>query len=264
MSQFRIDVETGVARLKLTRPEKPNAFDDRPIAGLTDALRELDADPAVRIVVLSAEGASFSAGADLDWMKRAAAAGREENIEDARRPAALMQALNGLSKPTIAVVHGHAYGGGVGLVACCDIAVASNAARFAPSEVKLGLIPAAIGPYVVAAIGAMQARRYFQTAEIFDARTAVAIGLVHEAVETGALQRRVGEIIDALLKAAPLACREAKRLIGEIANWPIDAAMAEMTAIRIADIRSCCEAEEGLDAFFTRRPARWVPLGEPQ
>ncbi len=258
MDQFRIEIDDKVARLTLTRPEKHNAFDDRLIAGLTEAFRRLDADPTVRIVVLTAEGPSFSAGGDLEWMKRAAAGSRHDNIADALKLAGLMKTLDELSKPTIAAVQGSAYGGGIGLIACCDITIAATDAKFALSEVKLGLIPSAIGPYVIGAIGARQARRYFQTAETFDAQTAAAIGLVHEVVDRDRLEARLGEIIEALLKAAPGACVEAKRLVAEIANRPIDAAMTEMTAIRIADIRSRDEAREGLDAFLGRRSARWA------
>ncbi|MER2537434.1 MAG: enoyl-CoA hydratase-related protein [Rhizobiaceae bacterium] len=261
MDQFRIDIGNGVARLTLTRPEKHNAFDDRLIDGLTAALRKLEADPAVRILVLAAEGPSFSAGAELDWMKRAAAAGQAENLADAHKLAGLMHTLDAFPGTTIAAVQGPAYGGGVGLVACCDIAIASTAARFALSEVKLGLIPSVIGPYVVAAIGARQARRWFQTAEIFDAATARAIDLVHEVVEPGALEAKVGEIVEALRRNAPSACGEAKRLVGDLLYRPVDAALTDMTALRIAEIRASDEAREGIDAFLTRRAAAWIRGG---
>jgi len=257
MTRHRIDIEDGVARLTLAHPEKHNAFDAHLIASLTGALSDIESDPAVRILVLAAEGSSFSAGAQLQWMKSAAAAGREENLADARKLSALMRALDGFTKPTVAAVQGPAYGGGVGLVACCDIAIASTRAKFALSEVKLGLIPSAIGPYVVAAIGPRQARRWFQTGEVFDAATAQAIGLVHEVVEAGALETRVGEIVAALSQAAPNACRDAKRLVRDVAWRPMDEALAEMTAVRIAEIRSGDEAKEGLDAFLSRRPAAW-------
>lgn len=262
MIRHRIDIDDGVARLTLANPQKHNAFDARLIADLTDALWRLEADPAVRMLVLAAEGASFSAGAELEWMKSAAAAGQEENLADARKLAELMRTLDEFAKPTVAEVQGPAFGGGVGLIACCDIAIASTQARFALSEVKLGLIPSAIGPYVVAAIGPRQARRWFQTGEVFDAATALSIGLVHEVVEAGALQARVGEIVAALGKAAPGACREAKRLVRDVAWRRMDTALAEMTAIRIAEIRTRDEAREGLDAFLTRRPAAWV--GQPR
>jgi methylglutaconyl-CoA hydratase len=261
MSQFRIDIDNGVARLTLSRAERHNAFDDGLIEGLTEALRTLEADTAVRVVVLAAEGRSFSAGADLDWMRRAAAAGREENLADARRLTALMHALDTLPKTTIAAVQGPAYGGGVGLIACCDIAIASSNARFSLSEVKLGLIPSAISPYVVAAIGPRQARRWFQTAELFDAHTAHAIGLVHETVAPEALEARVAELVAALMKGAPGARREAKRLVRDVAHQTIDAALMEMTAVRIAEIRAGEEAREGLDAFLAHRPASWTVPG---
>ena len=264
MSQFRIDIQNGVARLTLTRPEKHNAFDDRLIAGLTHALWELEGNPEIRILVLAAEGPSFSAGAELEWMKRAAAAGEAENLADARKLAELMRTLDEFSRPTIAAVQGLADRGGVGLVACCDVAIASTAAKFSLSEVKLGLIPSAIGPYVVRAIGPRQARRWFQTAEVFDAATASVIGLVHEFVEPDAVEARVEEIAAALLKGAPGACREAKRLVSDIAWRPINAAMIEMTAMRIAQIRTREEAKEGLDAFLTRRPGGWTRQGGAQ
>ena len=264
MNHFRVDIDECVARLTLTRPEKHNAFDDNLIAGLTDALRKLETDPAVRILVLAAEGPSFSAGAEIGWMKRAAAAGRSENLADARKLAELMGTLDGFAKPTVAAVQGPAYGGGVGLIACCDIAIASTAARFALSEVKLGLIPSAIGPYVVAAIGPRQARRYFQTGELIDAATAQAIGLVHETVALEELEGRVGDIVKALRKGAPGACREAKRLVRDIAWQPIDASLTEMTAIRIAEVRACEEAKDGLDAFLQRRAPAWASGGEPR
>ncbi|MCO5163693.1 MAG: enoyl-CoA hydratase/isomerase family protein [Mesorhizobium sp.] len=258
MSHFRIDIDGGVARLTLTRPEKHNAFDDVLIAALTSALVDLERDERVRLLVLAAEGPSFSAGAELGWMKRAGAAQEAENLADARKLAELMRTLDAFSKPTVAAVQGPAYGGGVGLVACCDVAIAATTARFSLSEVRLGLIPSAIGPYVVRAIGPRQARRWFQTAEAFDAETARAIGLVHETVEPEALDRRAGETVAALLKGAPGACREAKRLVGDIASSPIDAAMIEMTAVRIARIRTGDEAKEGLEAFLARRPADWT------
>jgi methylglutaconyl-CoA hydratase len=262
MSQFRIDIDNGVARLTLSRAERHNAFDDGLIEGLTEALRTLEADTAVRVVVLAAEGRSFSAGADLDWMKRAAAAGREENLADARLLAALMRTLDTLPKTTIAAVQGPAYGGGVGLVACCDIAIASTIARFSLSEVKLGLIPSAISPYVVAAIGPRQARRWFQTAELFDAHTAHAIGLVHETVAPEALEARVAELVAALMKGAPGASREAKRLVRDVTHQAIDAALMEMTAVRIAEIRAGDEAREGIEAFLSHRPANWTLQGK--
>jgi methylglutaconyl-CoA hydratase len=258
VSYFSIDTQGSIARLTLTRADKHNAFDDALIMALTQALDALEADPAVRVVVLAAEGRSFSAGADLSWMKRAASASYEENLADAMRLSELMHRLNTLAKPTVAMVNGAAYGGGVGLIACCDIVLATQAARFSLSEVKLGLIPSAISPYVIAAIGARNARRYFQTAEIFDGLAALSMGLVHEVVEEDVLNARVKAITDQLLTVAPGACREAKKLIHEVADQPVDAGLRGMTAVRIANIRAGDEAREGLSAFLERRAAHWV------
>ena len=182
--------ETGVATVMLNRPKVHNAFDDATIAHLTETLQRLNDDLDTRVVVLGAVGDSFSAGADIGWMRRMADYSERENLDDARRLAALMQTLNALKKPTIARVHGPAFGGGVGLVACCDIAVASEKASFCLSEVKLGVIPAVISPYVVRAIGERQARRYFISAERFDAREALRIGLVHRLVDADDLPRK--------------------------------------------------------------------------
>ena len=199
----------GVAILTLNRPEVHNAFDDALIADLSSALNELAADTAVRVVVLSANGESFSAGADLNWMRRMSAYSEDENFRDAQALATLMRTLHGLAKPTVARVHGPAYGGGVGLVACCDIAVASREAAFSLSEARLGLIPAVISPYVIAAIGERMAHRYFLTAERFDAAEAWRIGLVHElAADEAALDDAVGNLVEALLAAGSQAQRD--------------------------------------------------------
>ena len=255
---FRIETSGGTARVILDRPERHNAFDDVLIAGLTEAFLGLDKDPLVDCVVLAATGRSFSAGGDLDWMKRAAEKDRAGNFADAQALARLMRSLDELSKPTMAVVQGAAYGGGVGLIACCDIAIAVETAMFALSEVKLGLIPAAISPYVVRAIGPRQARRYFQTAETFDAPQAVRIGLLHEIVVPGQLGARALEILGALHAAAPEARKAAKRLVFDVAHRPVDNELSDMTAERIAEIRSRDEAREGLSAFFERRKPSWL------
>src|SRR3954469_25422595 len=195
-----IDHQGPIGIVTLNRPERHNAFDDTLIAELTDALRTLEADASVRVVVLSAAGTSFSAGADLNWMKRMAGFSREENVRDAMALGALMRTLAHLAKPTIARVQGAAYGGGVGLVACCDIAIALQAATFSFSEAKLGLIPAVISPYVIAAIGERAARRYFLTAERFDAAEAWRLGLVHElASSPDDLDEKIGELVESLL-----------------------------------------------------------------
>lgn len=249
-----------VGILTLNRPEKHNAFDDELIAELTETLRSLEADDSTRVVVLSAAGRSFSAGADLNWMRRMAGYSKEENQRDAMHLAALMRTLAHLRKPTIARVQGPAYGGGVGLVACCDIAVASHEASFALSEAKLGLVPAVISPYVVAAIGERAAQRYFLTGERFTAAEAWRLGLVHElARDNGEIDQAVGEIVDALLACGPVAQREAKDLIRAVANRPVTGELIQDTAERIARIRSSPEGREGVASFLEKRRAAWLP-----
>lgn len=255
-----IEIERNgvVATLWLNRPDKHNAFDEHLIAAITDGLRALGADEAVRVVVLAGRGKSFSAGGDLDWMRRAAGYGYEQNLADASALATMLRTLAELPKPTIARVHGAALGGGMGLACACDIAVASEAAVFATSEVKFGLIPATIGPYVLRAIGARQAQRYFQSAERIDATRALQIGLVHEVVGAAALDAKIDEIAGALRAGGPQAQNAAKRFIAEIADRPLDDALVASTADAIARIRATDEAREGLTAFLEKRGAAWV------
>ncbi len=253
-----IDRES-VRLVGLARPDVHNAFDETMIAELTACLGAAGADPAVRAIVLHGAGKSFCAGADLDWMRRMAGYGRAENLADANALAALLRTLAECPKPTIARVHGPAYGGGVGVVACCDIAIGSHDAVFALSEAKLGLVPATISPYVLAAIGERQARRYFLTAERFDAAEAFRIGLLHDIVTAGQLDTRVNEMLGALLVCGPDAQREAKALIRAVANRPVDDALVADTARRIASVRAGAEAREGVGAFLERRSAAWVP-----
>jgi methylglutaconyl-CoA hydratase len=251
--------ERRVATLTMNRPELHNAFDDLLIAGLTAELKRLEADPQVHVVCLAGSGKSFSAGADLNWMRRMATYTREENLNDALGLAGLMQTLNGLAKPTIALVQGTAYGGGVGLVACCDMAIATRQASFCLSEVKLGLFPAVISPYVIAAIGARACRRYFLTAETFDAGEACRLGLVHEVVEDqAALQEQGTRLAERLLKNGPCAMAGAKRLIAAVANRTTDNDLIADTAARIADQRASTEGREGLAAFLEKRTPGWV------
>jgi methylglutaconyl-CoA hydratase len=247
----------GVATLTLNRPDKHNAFDDAIIADLTAKLKQLDKDDAVRVVVLAATGKTFSAGGDLNWMKSMASFGDKENMEDALKLAELMEILDGLSKPTIAKVQGPAYGGGVGLIACCDIAIASEHAKFALTEVRLGLIPAVISPYVIAAIGERQARRYFLTAESIEAQTAYHIGLVHEVVTSDILDETVNMLATALLKGGPKALLAAKRFIAEQSQVDRKALMKK-TAQLIAQLRTSKEGQEGLTAFLEKRNADWI------
>lgn len=254
---IQIEHQAGVATLWLNRPDKHNAFDEHLIAAITDALRALAGDDAVRAVVLAGRGRSFSAGGDLDWMLRAAGYGYEENLADANALATMLRTLAELPKPTIARVHGAALGGGMGLACACDIAVASEAAVFATSEVKFGLIPATIGPYVLRAIGARQSQRYFQTAERIDAARALQIGLVHEVTGEAALDTRIAEITTALRAGGPKAQAAAKRFIADVADRVIDDALVASTADAIARIRATEEAREGLTAFLEKRGAAW-------
>jgi methylglutaconyl-CoA hydratase len=249
----------GSARITLNRPEIHNAFDDRLIAELTAALAALAHDDAVRVVVLTGSGKSFSAGADLNWMRRTSTYGEAENLADARALAKLMATLNELPKPTIARVNGAALGGGTGLVACCDIVVASSHAMFGTTEVRLGLIPAVIGPYVVAALGVRQARRLMLTGERIGAAEAARIGLVHEVVAADELDAAIATILDHLLKGGPDALAAAKRLVHDLAGRPIDAELIDYTARRIAALRATPEAREGVAAFLDKRPANWLP-----
>jgi methylglutaconyl-CoA hydratase len=249
----------GVASLALARPEVHNAFDEVLVAELTAALTALDADPAVRVVVLRGQGASFCAGGDLNWMRRMAHYGDAENLADANALAGMLKTLARLTKPTLARVHGAAYGGGVGLVACCDIALAAPDAVFALSEARLGLIPATIGPYVIEAIGARAAHRYFLTAERFGAIEALRLGLVHDVVPAAELDGRVDALVRALLQAGPGAQAASKALIHAVAGRPIDDAVIADTAARIAAVRASDEGREGVAAFLDKRPPGWAP-----
>lgn len=255
-----IERQGPVGLITMNRPERHNAFDDALITELTDAFRSMEAEDGIRIVVLSGTGKSFSAGADLNWMKRMAGFSIEENRRDAMGLAALMRTIAHLRQPTIARVQGAALGGGVGLVACCDIAVATQDAAFALSEVKLGLIPAVISPYVIAAIGERAARRFFLTGERFSAADAWRLGLVHEIAGSEAeMDELIGAIVDAMLAASPAAQKEAKDLVRAVANRPLTSEVVQDTADRIAKIRSSPEGREGIAAFLEKRRASWVP-----
>ena len=242
----------------MNRPEIHNAFDETLIAELTEAVGALDGEEDVRAIVLAGTGKSFSAGADLNWMKRQGSAPLDENLEDARKLAVLFRAISGCRTPTVARVHGAALGGGMGLASACDICVASTKAQFATSEARLGLIPATIGPYVIRAIGERQAYRYFQTAERITAERAQEMGLVHEVAAPDDLDACVQGIVDALVAGGPLAQAAAKDLIRAIANRPVDEAVVEDTARRIAELRATPEASEGLRAFIEKRPPGWT------
>ena len=257
---IRLDRSGGTARLSLARPQVHNAFDDALIAELTEALLALDADPAVRAVVLTGDGSTFSAGADLGWMRRMAQASEDENREDSLKLARLMRTLNFLSKPTLARVNGSAYGGGVGLVACCDLAIGVDTAKFSLSEVKLGLVPAVISPYVVHAIGGRHARRLFTGAEVIDATEAHAIGLLHQLTAPGQLDEAVDRALHFWAKGGPVAQREAKQLALRMSGQTRDAAERTDTenAALIARMRVSAEGQEGLGAFLEKRAPGWV------
>lgn len=253
------EIDAGVGIVTLNRPERHNAFDEAMIAELAEALLSMASDPAVRVVVISSIGKSFCAGADLNWMRRAAGFDFEQNRRDAGELAEMLRRIAECPKPVIARVQGPAYGGGVGVIAACDLAVATFEARFALTEVKLGLIPAVIGPYVVNAIGERYARRYMLTAEAFSAAEAYRIGLIHEMVaDEAALDAAVGEWVEAILKNGPGALSEAKALIRAIAGEPLSPTLIEDTVGRIARLRVSPEGQEGIAAFLEKRKPNWV------
>lgn len=253
---FDID-KLGVATVTLNRPEIHNAFDDVLISELTRIFKQVAIDPTVRVMVLQSTGKSFCAGADLNWMKRMAEYSYEQNLADANALANMLQALYCLPKPTIAKVQGAAFGGAVGLVACCDIAIGTKLSKFCLSETKLGLIPATISPYVIEAIGARVAKRYFMTAEVFSARRARRLGLLSEAVTYEELDETVDDLINKILSNGPQAVAAAKQLVFDVQDEPISEELIEKTSLRIATIRVSPEGQEGLTAFLEKRPATW-------
>lgn len=258
-ASLQLERQGPVATLWMNRPELFNAFNEQLIDDLHRACTALGQDEQVRVVVLAGRGKHFSAGADLHWMQRAAGYGEAENLADARAFAGMLQALAGLPKPTIARVQGAALGGGTGLAAACDMVVASEDAVFSTSEVRFGIIPAVISPYVLRAIGPRQALRYFQSAERIPAGRAQALGLVHEVVPRDQLDSALAALVAPLLAGGPAALQAAKALVADVAGRPIDAALAEATAQRIARQRATPEAREGIAAFLAKRPAAWVP-----
>jgi|SRR5690606_5415949 len=250
------EIENGIATFTLNRPEVHNAFDEALIAELTEAYTNAGADDSVRAIVLQARGVSFCAGGDLGWMRRMADYSAEENLQDARGLAALMQIVDECPKPTLARVQGNAFAGALGLLACSDIVVAVVDAQFAITEVRIGLIPAVISPYLVRAMGARQARRYFLTAERFSARQAEQLGLVHEVVVAENLDIAIGRHLRALTAAGPEALRATKRLLAGV-DRPLCNEVIDDTAARIAAIRATPEAREGIAAFFDKRKPAW-------
>ncbi|HEX5092159.1 MAG TPA: enoyl-CoA hydratase/isomerase family protein [Burkholderiales bacterium] len=254
-----LDVKTtgGVARVMLDRPDIRNAFDDALIAALTKTLRGLDADERVRAVVLGGHGPAFCAGADLNWMKRMAGYTYEQNLADARALAEMLRTLDRLKKPTIARVHGPAFAGGVGLVAACDIAIGTPEARFCLSEAKLGLSPATISPYVVRAMGERAARRYFLSAEVFDANEAYRLGLLSMVSPSEKLDGEIDEMLKHLLQGGPQALDKIKDLVRRVSSGEITDPMIEDTAQRIAEIRVSPEGREGIASFLEKRKPGW-------
>ncbi len=251
--------ERGVTTLTLNRPDKHNAFDDTLIAHLTAQLKRINDDESVRVVILTGAGKSFSSGADVDWMRSMTGFSQDENFEDAARLAELLSVIKHLNKPVIARVNGHAFGGGVGLIACCDIAIGVDSAKLAFTEVRLGLVPAVISPYVIAAIGERQARRYFLSAETINATRAHEIGLLHELTTADKLDETVGDVVDALLAGGPKALAAAKHLVTTVtgAHEEGDQKLRNRTTEIIAQLRVSDEGQEGLSSFLEKRPPRW-------
>jgi methylglutaconyl-CoA hydratase len=247
----------GIATLTLNRPERRNAFDDVLIGELTEVFGRIAADDGVRALVITGAGTAFSAGGDLNWMRRMAGLSEAENYADAMRLATMLRTLNELPKPTVARVNGAAFAGGVGLVCCCDIAIAAASAAFSISEVRLGLVASTIGPYVVAAIGARAARRYCLTGETFGAADALRIGLAHEMVPDTELDAAVARVIAHLLAGGPRAEARGKRLIAELVGRPIDQDVMALTARTIAEARASVEGREGVTAFLEKRRPAW-------
>jgi len=260
MSQaLLVDIRGGVATVTLNRPEVRNAFDDALIAALAATFKALDDDQAVRAVVLAGNGPAFCAGADLNWMKRMAGYGYEQNLHDAMGLAVMLQTIDRMNKPTIARVHGPAFAGGTGLVAACDIALGTPEARFCLSEARLGLSPATISPYVMRAMGERAARRYFLTAEVFDAEEALRLGLLSGLVPAAQLDAAVESLLKHLLAGGREALAKIKELIRAVGSGPIDDAMVADTAKRIAEIRVSAEGKEGIASFLEKRKPSWVP-----
>ncbi len=249
----------GVAQVTMNRPAVFNAFDEAMIAELDAAFAQLEADASMRVIVLAGAGKHFSAGADLQWMQRASQASREWNLADARTFAGMLSRIERCAKPTVARVQGAALGGGVGLTAACDIAIASEGASFSVSEAKFGILPAVIGPYVTNAVGKRQARRLALTTERIGAAEALSMGLVQKVVAAEVLDAAVDETVTALLAGGPGAQREIKQLFAQLAEGPITPEVIELTAQTISRVRGTDEAREGFDAFLNKRAANWIP-----
>jgi len=257
MNTLDIQRHGAVARVHLNRPGVRNAFNDGVIAELTEAFATLGADPALRAIVLGGHGKAFCAGADLGWMRAMAGYDWDANRADAARLADMLWTIWSCPLPVVGRLHGDCYAGGVGLAAACDVLVAAEGMHFCLSEAKLGLLPATIGPYVVRALGEQASRRYFTTAERFSAARAHALGFVHEVVPADALDAKVDEIVAALVANGPAAVKACKQLVKDLAGRPIDAALRDDTACRIADIRASAEGREGVSSFLDKRDPAW-------
>lgn len=247
----------GIARITLNNPEKQNAFDDEIILDLINILNEIEHSQDLRLVILSSNGKNFSAGADLNWMKRMSNASYDENMRDASSLTTMLQKLNNLAQPTLVIIKGAVFGGGVGLVSCCDISIASNESIFSLSEVKVGLVPATIGPYVIQAIGERNARRFFLTGERFGAEVAREINLVHEVSNESELDEKIEFFIKLFKKNGPKAVLAAKKIISDVANKEIDAAIINHTCQVISELRMSDEGKEGVSAFLEKRNPKW-------
>ena len=259
MNHLKTRTEQGVHTITLSRPDVRNAFNETLIGEIRQAFEQAGHDPAVRCIVLAAEGKAFCAGADLNWMRRMADYNRQQNIDDAGELARMLRTIFECPKPTVARVQGDVYAGGMGLVAACDMAVSLDSAGYCLSEVKLGLIPATISPYVIRAMGARASHRYFLTAERFDAAEALRVGLVHEVVSSEAqLDERVAALCQALLLASPNAMRACKQLLRDVAGQELNDALVAKTVEGIADIRASTEGKEGVQSFLQKRKPSWL------
>ncbi|SUD89890.1 enoyl-CoA hydratase/isomerase family protein [Psychrobacter phenylpyruvicus] len=258
LTTLKVSVDDYVATVTLTRPDKRNAFNDEVIAELNQAFTQLGSSEKVRVIVLAAEGKAFCAGADLNWMRAMADYSREENLADADKLAQMLSTLYRCPKPTIAAIQGDVYAGGIGLISACDIAIAVDSANFCLSEVRLGLAPATISPYVIRAMGARAAHRYLLTAEVFDAVEAQRIGLIHESVAAAELDAKVASVAKKLRNNSPNAVKECKQLVQYVAEETIDEALITQTVKGIADIRASDEGKEGVQSFLQKRKPNWL------
>lgn len=262
LSTLTVTVSDEIATVTLARADKRNAFNDQVIEELNFAFTKLGNDAAVRAIVLAAEGKAFCAGADLNWMRAMADYSHEENLADADKLAQMLKTIYQCPKPTLAAIQGDVYAGGIGLVAACDVAVAVKSANFCLSEVRLGLIPATISPYVIRAMGARAAHRYFLTAEVFDAKEARRIGLIHERVSEEELAETITRLCHKWRNASPNALKECKKLLQDVAEREIDEALIAQTVTAIADIRASTEGKEGVQSFLQKRKPAWLEKSE--